>query len=344
MFNKSKPKETVYEIVSPKIGNIEKKTVATGNVEPRDEVLIKPQISGIVSELLKEPGQTVKVGDIIARVKVIPEMSSLSSAESRLKLSQISLDRVKQEYERQKKLYKTGVISAQEFEKIDEDFKRSQEELENARDNLDIIKEGISKKFAQYSNTQIRATISGMILDIPIKIGNSVIQSNSFNDGTTIASIANMGDMIFKGKIDETEVGRLHEGMPMILTIGALQEKKFDALLEYVSPKGVDESGAVLFEIKAAVKIPKDVFVRAGYSANAQIILDKKDSVLTIPESVVEFVNDSSFVYILQSEKPSQKFDRKYVKLGLSDGINVEVISGIDTKNKLRGMPKIGKP
>lgn len=337
LWKKSQPAVEVFEIISPKIGTIEKKTVATGKVEPRDEVLIKPQISGIVEVVYKIAGQMVKSGDIIAKVKVIPEMGMLSSAESRVNVANISLDQAKSEHDRQSSLYKKGIVSKDEFEKVDANYRKSQEELESAKESLQILREGISKRSTKYSTTQIKATISGMILDIPIKVGSSVIQSNNFNEGTTIAAIANMGDMIFKGKIDETEVGRVSKGMQITLTIGALQEKKFKAVLEYISPKGVEENGAILFEIKAAAKIPDSVFVRAGYSANAEIVLGKKEKVLNVPENTVEFSHDSAFVNVLTAEKPIQSFTRKYVKVGMSDGISIEVTSGLKIKDRLRG-------
>lgn len=326
-----------YQIVTPVVGTIEKKTVATGKVEPRDEVLIKPQISGIVSEVCKEAGQSVKAGEVLAKVKVIPEMGTLSAAESRVNVAQINLRQTQKEYDRTKELYKGKVIASEEFERAETEWMRAKEELQNAQDNLEIVRDGIAKRSSQFSNTQIRATITGMILDVPIKVGNSVIQSNNFNDGTTIATIADMSDMIFKGKIDETEVGRIKEGMPLTLTIGALQDMKFNAILEYISPKSIEENGAILFEIKAAAEVPDSVFVRAGYSANAEIILDRCQEVLTIPESTVEFQQDSTFVQVVTAEEPELELQRRYVKLGLSDGINIQVKEGLTTSDKIRG-------
>lgn len=337
LWNKSQPKVNVYEIVSPKIETIENKTIATGNVEPRDEVLIKPQISGIVSEVLKEAGQMVREGEVIATVKVIPEMGQLNSAESRLRVAEINLKQIEAEYARQSQLFKNGVISKEEFETSEADYKKAQEEKDNAQDNLEIVRNGVAKKYANLSNTQIRSTITGMILDVPVKVGNSVIQANTFNDGTTIASVANMNDLIFRGNIDETEVGKVKEGMPLILSIGALSSEKFDAVLEYISPKGQEESGAVLFEIKAAVNVPDSIYIRAGYSANAEIVLSRVVDVLTIPESTLEFSNDSSFVYLMKAEKPEQIFEKKVVEIGLSDGLNIEVKSGLSLDDKIRG-------
>lgn len=337
LWNKSRPKITVYEIVSPETGTIEKKTIATGKVEPRDEILIKPQISGIVSDVLKEAGQMVQVGDVIATVKVIPEMGQLNSAESRLRVAEINLTQIEDEYARQKRLFENNIISKEEFDQAKSAYDKSIEEKNNAKDALDIVREGVSKKYANLSNTQIRSTITGMILDVPIKVGNSVIQANTFNDGTTIASVANMNDLIFRGNIDETEVGKIKEGMNMVLTIGAITGDNFNATLEYISPKGLEQNGAVLFEMKAAVKIPDSVFVRAGYSANAEIVLEKVENVITIPESSVEFKNDSAFVYIVKAEKPEQVFERKQVTIGLSDGIKIQIKEGLAMESKIRG-------
>ena len=337
LWNKSKPQVTQYEIISPERSTIENKSVATGKVEPRNEILIKPQISGIISEVLKEAGEKISVGDVIAKVKVIPEMGQLNSAESRVRMADITLKQVKLEYDRQVTLYGKGVISKEEFDAAEASYKKAQEENENAKDALDIVRNGISKRFERLSNTQIRSTITGTILDVPIKAGNSVIQANTFNDGTTIAAIADMGDMIFRGKVDETEVGRIKENMRISLIIGALNSQRFDAILEYISPKGVEENGAVLFEIKAAAQIPDSVYVRAGYSANAEMVLDQAVNVLSIPEGAVEFSNDSAFVYILKGEESKQEFEKKQVQVGLSDGIKIEIKEGLRESDKVRG-------
>ncbi|MEG1838270.1 MAG: efflux RND transporter periplasmic adaptor subunit [Bacteroidaceae bacterium] len=343
LYVKSQPKELVFELIKPEIADIEKSTVATGKVEPRDEILIKPQISGIVAEVYKLAGQPIKKGEVIAKVKVIPEMGQLNSAESRVRLSEINYNQAKQEFARMKQLFQDKLISKEEYEKSELAMKQTKEEKENAKDNLDIVKDGITKKSASYSNTMIRSTIDGLILDVPVKAGNSVIMSNTFNDGTTIATVANMNDLIFKGKIDETEVGRIHEGMPIKLTIGALQNVKFNAVLEYISPKGVEENGANLFEIKAAITVPDSVQIRSGYSANAEIVLAKANKTLTIPESTVSFSGDSSFVYVLTDSLPSQKFAKKIVSLGISDGIRIEIKKGITAKDKVRGAEKKDK-
>ena len=343
LYQKSKPKTTVYETITPEIADLEKTTVATGKVEPRDEVLIKPQISGIISEVYKEAGQTIKQGEVIAKVKVIPELGQLNSAESRVRVAEISTAQAETDHERIKKLYNDKLISREDYEKSEVEIKKAPEELQTAKDALEIIKEGITKNSASFSSTLIRSTIDGLILDVPIKVGNSVIMSNTFNDGTTIATVANMNDLIFKGKIDETEVGRIHEGMPVKLTIGALQNLTFDAELEYISPKGVEENGANQFEIKAAVHAPDSVQIRSGYSANAEIVLQRAQKVLAVPEGIIEFSGDSTFVWVMTDSIPEQKFERRQIKTGMSDGIKLEIKEGLTGKEKVRASEKKDK-
>ena len=343
LYQKSKPKTTVYETITPEIADLEKTTVATGKVEPRDEVLIKPQISGIISEVYKEAGQTIKQGEVIAKVKVIPELGQLNSAESRVRVAEISTAQAETDHERIKKLYNDKLISREDYEKSEVEIKKAREELQTAKDALEIIKEGITKNSASFSSTLIRSTIDGLILDVPIKVGNSVIMSNTFNAGTTIATVANMNDLIFKGKIDETEVGRIHEGMPVKLTIGALQNLTFDAELEYISPKGVEENGANQFEIKAAVHAPDSVQIRSGYSANAEIVLQRAQKVLAVPEGIIEFSGDSTFVWVMTDSIPEQKFERRQIKTGMSDGIKLEIKEGLTGKEKVRASEKKDK-
>jgi HlyD family secretion protein len=336
LWNKSRPVVKKYAIEVVNLGDIEKRTVATGKVEPRNEILIKPQMSGIIAEVYKEAGDVVRTGDVIAKIKVIPDMVSLNSAESRVSRAQISFNQTKKNYERDTKLLSDKVISREEFEKSELQYNSDKEELNSAKDNLSLTRDGITTNTKAYSNTLVRSTINGTILDVPVKVGNSVIQSNNFNDGTTIATVANMSDMLFVGKLDETEVGKINVGMPMDITIGALQDQKLTATLEYVSPKGKEENGAIMFEMKAAVKVPTDVFVRAGYSANAEIVLTKSGKVITIPESCIEFGGDTAFVYVLTQKDP-QTFTKKQVKIGLSDGIKIEVKSGLKANDSIRG-------
>lgn len=343
LYQKSKPETTVYETVMAEVADLEKTTVATGKVEPRDEILIKPQISGIVDEVYKEAGQTIKKGEVIAKVKVIPEMGQLNSAESRVRLAEINANQSETDFTRLKKLYEDKLISSEDYEKGELAVKQAREETQTAKDALEIVKEGITKNSASFSSTLIRSTIDGLILDIPIKAGNSVIMSNTFNDGTTIATVANMNDLIFRGNIDETEVGRIHESMPVKLTIGALQNLTFNAVLEYISPKGVETNGANQFEIKAAITIPDSVKIRSGYSANAEIVLQRAQKVLALPESTIEFSGDSTFIYVQTDSMPEQKFQRRQITTGMSDGIKIEIKKGLTAKEKIRGAEKQDK-
>lgn len=337
LWVKSLPKEIRYSEFTPQKEKIVKSTIITGRIEPRDEVNVKPQISGIISEIYKEAGEMVQAGEVIAKVKVIPEMNQLTSAQSRVRLAEINLSQTHIDYERYKRLYEKELVSASEFEKINQQFKQASEEKAAADDALLVISEGVSKSNANASSTLIRSTISGLILDVPVKVGNSVILSNTFNDGTTIASVANMNDLIFRGNIDESEVGRIHTGMPMSITIGALQNLHFDARLEYISPKAVQSNGANQFEIKASVSISDSLQMRSGYSANAEIVLAEASDVLAIPESAVEFSGDSTFVYLVQGNNDDKTYVRTYVETGLSDGVRIEIRKGISENDKIRG-------
>ncbi|MDR2083894.1 MAG: efflux RND transporter periplasmic adaptor subunit [Bacteroidales bacterium] len=344
LWNKSKSKPVNYEVVVPERRDISKKIIINGTIEPRNEILIKPQISGIITDLYKEPGQMIKEGEVIAKVKVVPDISQLSSAESRLKVANISLDKTTQEYERTKQLHESGVMSKELFETAYAAYLQALEEVSIAEENIDIIKEGMSKSTKEYSNTLIKSTISGMILDVPVKVGNSVIQTNNFNEGTTIATIADMSDLIFIGKIDETDVGKVKEGFPLNLIIGAMQDERCSAILEYISPKGVLTNGATTFEIKAAVNNIENLFIRSGYSANGEIITANKENVFSLPESTIEFLNDSTFVYVLDTIKESeQNYTKTAVTTGISDGIFIEIIDGIDSTYKVRGKIISGK-
>ena len=337
LWQKSQPKEVVYKEFTPEVNDVHKTTIITGKIEPRNEVNIKPQISGIITELYKEPGQYVQQGEVIAKVKVIPDMGQLSSAEARVRLADINLKQAQIDYDRQKTLYDKQLVSADEFEKIRQKQNQAKEELTAAQDALQVVRDGVSKSNASASSTLVRSTISGVILDVPVKVGNSVILSNTFNDGTTIAAVANMNDLIFRGNIDETEVGQLVSGMPMKITIGALQDLKFDAALEYISPKATESNGANQFEIKAAVHVAKEDKLRSGYSANAEIVLAAVDKALTIPESAIEFSGDSTFVYVLVDSSGKKEYKRQLVTTGLSDGVNIEIKKGLTKKDKVRG-------
>ena len=338
LWNKSRPVEVTYEILEATTGTIQNTSVATGKVSPRDEIMIKPQIQGIISELRKEAGDYVRAGEVIAVVKVIPDIASLNSAESRVRVAAIALETTRAVHQRQVKLFADNVISKEEMEGSEAEYKRAVEEYQNALDARDIVKEGASKSTSDIANTQIRSTIDGMIINIPVKVGNSVMQASTFSEGTTIATVADMSDLIFIGNVDETEVGRVHAGMPVKLTVGAVENQTFDANLEYISPQGVEQNGAILFEIKAAATIPDSVNIRAGYSANAEIVLAKVEDVVTVPESAVTFSNDSTFVYLLTDSIAKPKiFERHDIKTGLSNGLSIEVKEGLAVGEKIRG-------
>ena len=312
LWQKSRPEVTVYNLATPEVTDLEKTTVATGKVEPRDEVLIKPQISGIIDILYKEAGQTVKKNEVQAET----------------------------DFARLEALHKDGLISNEEYEKGRVTLQQAREELQAARDNRDIVRDGITKSSADISSTLIRSTIDGLILDVPVKVGNSVIMANTMNDGTTIATVADMNDLIFRGNIDETEVGRVHEGMPVKITIGALQDMTFNASLEYIAPKATEANGANQFEIKAALTVPDTVTIRSGYSANAEIVLEHAKQTLAIPEGAVEFSGDSTFVYVLTDSVGGQQFERRPVEVGMSDGIRIAVKGGITAQDRIRNGEK----
>ena len=346
LWKKSQPKEAVYNEFTPELRDIEKSTIVTGKIEPRNEVNVKPQISGIITDILKQAGDFVQAGEVIAKVKVIPDMGQLSAAESRVRLAEINLRQAQVDFRRIEELYNKELISADEYEKTRQALRQAKEEKAASDDALQVVRDGVSKSNASASSTLVRSTISGVILDVPVKVGNSVINSNTFNDGTTIASVANMNDLIFRGNIDETEVGQLVVGMPMKITIGALQDMSYDASLEYISPKAVESNGANQFEIKAAITPSKSkveggvtgsLKLRSGYSANAEIVLASVQKVLSVPESAIEFSGDSTFVYVIGGSPDKKTYTRRPVTIGLSDGVSIEVKKGLGQKERVRG-------
>ena len=344
LWVKSRPKVQTYELISPQTRTIENSIIATGKVEPGNEVQIKPQISGIIDAIHYDPGDDIRVGDVIATIKVVPEMSSLNSAEGRLKTAEINYGKALREHRRNEELYGKGILSKEEFETSQTTLDNAKEEVDNSRDALKIITDGVSEKYDHLSNTLVRSTITGKILDIPVEVGNSVIQANTFNDGTTIATVADLGNMLFKGNIDESDVGKVSDGMPVKVKIGALQGMDFDAVLTYISPKSEEVDNVVMFEIEAEIEIPDSVMVRAGYSANAEIITEKRDSVMSIEESCVRFSGDTSYVEIFKGmEKKSQLFERKDIKIGMSDGVYVEVLEGMSADDQVKGNLRAGQ-
>ena len=337
LYKNSQPKEVRYQELTASKQDISRTTVLTGKIVPRNEVNIKPQINGIIAEIYKEAGQMVQQGEVIARLTVIPDMNSLSAAQSRVRLSEINLKQAKTNFEREKALYEKNLISAEEYEKVEQQLSQAQEEYAASQESLEVIRDGVSSKNATSSSTLIRSTITGLILDIPVKVGNSVIQANTLNDGTTVATVANMNDLIFEGQIDETEVGSLYEGMPLTITIGALRDYTFEANLEYISPKAVESNGANQFKVKAAVKVDSEHTIRSGYSANAQIELEKKENVVSVPESALEFEGEDAYVYTKAQDGTYQKTK---ITTGLSDGVNIEVKEGLTEGDTVRG-PRI---
>ena len=334
LFRNSRPVKIEYQELEATVMDINRTTVVTGKIEPRNEVNVKPQINGIIAELYKEAGQQVKEGEVIAKLRVIPDMNSLSSAQSRVRLAEINLKQAKTNYEREKALYDKKLVSDEEYDQVLQAYNQAQEEKAAAQESLEVIRDGVSTRNTTGSSTLVRSTITGLILDIPVKVGNSVIQANTMNDGTTVATVANMSDLIFDGNIDETEVGSLVEGMPMHISIGALPDYGSEAALEYNSQKAVENNGANQFEIKAALQVSSDHMIRSGYSANAEIVLETASQVLSIPESALEFDGDDTYVY---RKTPNGSYERIQVQTGLSDGVNIEVRSGLQPGDQLRG-------
>ncbi len=334
-FMKSNSKSAIeYETHKPFIASIEKKTVATGKVIPEDEVAIKPQITGIIDEIFVEEGTQIKAGDLIAVIKVVPNEQSLNQAQGRVRNAELALNNAKIEYDRNKTLYDKGVVSNQDFINQKLTFEQAEQELKNAKADYQIIRRG-SIGGSSAANTDIRATVSGTILEIPVKEGDQVIQSNNFNDGTTIASIADLGKMIFEGKVDEGEVGKLEVGMPLEISLGAIDDKKFDAKLKFIAPKGVEEAGAVQFKIEGDVVVEDDILIRAGYSANASLVLEKKDSIMVISESLLQFDKNTNKPYV-EVATGEQEFERRDIEIGISDGVNVEIVSGIEKDDQVK--------
>lgn len=336
LYQKDQEPPVKFATETPTTETIVKETVATGTIIPREEVPVKPNISGIIDKLFVKAGDTVKAGQLVAQLKVVPNVANLNNAKNQIRTANINLENEKKVYDRQKELFEKGVISANDFDLAQRSYDIAKQNLKAAQDTYEIVKNGTIEGIGDAATTEIKATISGMILDVPVKVGNQVIEANNFNEGTTLATIANTNDMIFEGKIDESEVGKIKEGLPLEITIGALEGKKFDAVLDYIAPQGVEENGAVQFEIEGTLKEREDnVFIRAGLSANASIILEKAENVIAIKESLVQFDKETKKPYV-EVEIGDQQFDRKDIKLGISDGINVEIKEGISKDDKIK--------
>lgn len=349
LYQKNQEDPVVYTTESPSTQTIVKKTVATGSIVPREEVLIKPNISGIIKEILVEAGQFVEAGDLLAQIEVVPNASSLVSsrntiqtAKTNLETAKLTLENQESIYQRQKTLFDKGVVSANDFDNSQreynqavQNYKQQQVSLASAQQNYDIVKTGTTTGLGNNATTSVRATITGMVLEVPVKEGNQVIESNNFNDGTTIASLANVNDMIFEGKVDESEVGKIKEDLPLEITVGAIENKKFDATLDYIAPKGVAENGAIQFEIKGTLAKKDSTFIRAGLSANASIILERADEVLAIKEALVQYDSKTQEPFV-EVEVGEQEFEKRDIKLGVSDGIYVEILDGVSADDKIK--------
>lgn len=335
LYQKNSEDPVVYETEQASKQNIVKKTVATGSILPLEEVLIKPNISGVIEEIFVEGGDYVKSGDLICRIKVVPNLNALNDARNSIDETKINVDDQLRNLERQKNLFSKGVISQVDLERAQVAYDQAKQSFAAANQRYDIVKTGTSKGYGNAANTQIRATVSGMVLEVPVEVGNQVIESNNFNEGTTIAAIADVDKMIFEGKVDESEVGKIKENLPLEITVGAIEDLKFDAVLDYIAPKGKEENGAIQFEIKGTLKKQDTVFIRAGLSANASIILARADSVLAMKEALVQFDEKTKEPYV-EVQTVEQQFERKAVELGISDGIYVEIKDGIGAEDKIK--------
>lgn len=335
LYAKNQESPVVFETDKTEIKTIIKSTIATGNIVPDEEVLIKPNISGIIEEIYIKAGETIKAGDLIAKIKVVANVSNLSSTQNQVQTSKINLDNQEKLFQRQKTLYDKGVISANDFDASQLAYNQAKQNYAASKQSYDIVKTGTTSGLGNYANTLIRSTVNGMVLDIPVKVGNQVIESNNFNEGTTIASVADVGRMIFVGKIDESEVGKIKVNLPIEIVVGAIENKKFDANLTDIAPKGKVDNGAIQFEIKASLLNRDDTFIRAGLSANASIILEKADKVMAIKEALIQF-DDKTQKPFAEVETSSQKFVKKNLVLGVSDGIYVEIKSGLKSSDKIK--------
>jgi len=334
LYKKSKAKPTTYQTEGAEITDITKKTVATGSIVPRQSVEVKPKVTGVLSELYVDAGAIVKKDQPLGKVQIIADAQALNGAQAQLTNAQITLDNAKRELDREEGLFKQGVVAEQEMFKFRTDYALAKEGVTSATSNLQLVKEGATRSGGKTSNVIVTATVDGMVIDVPVKVGFSVIQANNFNPGTTVAVIADMDDMIFDGRVDEAEVAKVKEGMTLKIKVGAIEKDTLEGKLEYIAPKGKEIDGAIQFEIKAAIVQKKDQYIRAGYSANADIVLDEKPHVLAIREALVQYDKDGKpFVEV---ETTPQTFVKHDVKLGLSDGINVEVLSGVTLTDKIK--------
>jgi HlyD family secretion protein len=335
LYYKSQELAMIFETESPVIGDLQNITVASGTIVPRKEIKIKPQVPGIIEEIFVQPGEEIQKGTALAKIRIVPDLVNLNEAKNRLNKARIVYTDAKQEMERQEKLYKQQLISQSDFKRYQVRFKTAVTDLETAQNHVQLVKEGVATQESIANNTLIQSTVAGTVLEVPVKVGDTVVEANGFNLGTTIALIADMSALVFEGKIDESEVGKLHEGMKLYLTIGAIAEQEFTATLEYIAPKGNKQGdGAVQFQFKAAVEPEEGILFRSGYSANAKIVLAEKASILTLPESLILY--DREQQPYVEVEIGEQIFEKRTVELGLSNGINVEIVSGITVADRVK--------
>ncbi|QAR30965.1 efflux RND transporter periplasmic adaptor subunit [Ornithobacterium rhinotracheale] len=332
-YQKSTAENVVYETTHAFRTDIKKTAVATGEVKPREKIEIKPNITGVIQSIKVREGMEVSSGQLLATIKVIPNVNSLNSAQMQINSAQTELDNQTRHYNRQKWLYSQGVISKAEYETALAAYNSAKQSLKNAQNNYQTAQTGVAPGLEKYSTTQIRSTINGMVLDIPVEIGDNVQEISNFGTGTTIATIANIKDMIFEGRVDESEVGKLKIGMPLEIKIGALPDETFTGTLDFISPSGTRNNGIVEFEIKASVNLKQSDFVRAGYSANAEIITESRKNVLALPEANIQYEDDGTpFVEV----KNGEQWVKKIVQLGTSDGENIEIIKGITAQDEIK--------
>ncbi len=332
LYQKSQPKPAPYQTVQPKVTTIVKKAVAPGAIVPRREIVLKPRISGIVEKLYVEAGQEVKERALVAKILVIPNMVALNAAESRVVEAELSVANAMREFERSRSLVEQQLGAHTELSQRELTLQLKTQELATAKNNLQLVKEGAARNVGKVGNL-VTSTVTGTVLDIPVKEGSSVIEANNFNEGTTIAVVADMKDLIFQGRVDESEVGKVDIGMPVTISVGALGAETLSGKVEYISPKGKEKDGSMEFEIRASVAIKPGVVLRANYSANADIILERHEQVLAIDEGAVRFDQGQPYVEI---ELEPNRFERRSVKLGLSDGLLVEVVSGLEKEARLK--------
>lgn len=332
--SQGKTKELYEEVTPTANDSIVKSTVLTGSIEPRDEILVKPNMNGIIAELNHLPGDFVQEGEMIAKIQMVPDVAMVQSAASRVDAARVDLKRTEEVYKRDKSLYDQQILAKEAYETSLANYRRAKIEYSSAVEQLDLTRTGSSASTSKRNNTLVFATVTGTILEQPVKVGSRVTMANNFSEGTTVVSIADLTDLLFIGNVNESDVNNVTVGSPVTIHVGALKDKTYHAVVEYVSPKGKDTSGTILFEVKAAISGDDLSALKAGFSSNAEVDMAHKTGVLTIPEATVTYEGDKSFVFVKGGKG---EYEKKEVTLGLSDGIKVEVLSGLTGDETLRG-------